>query len=767
MLKKISCLVIAALLLNFVPCSYAAASDIVRIKKIEFNGLENVKSGKVSDVIKSKKGKAYSETIARQDVRNILELSSFDDVQINFDKLTGLLTFSVKEKPFITKITFKGNKNISSGKLKGESVLKEKEFFDVFKLDESKAKITTLYRDKGFADVQIEVYPTIDPETNQMTISFLITENNKITIGGITAEGIKVFSPKKVIKQMKTKTGKVFKEDTFRQDLAVIEAYYKNRGYIDYNLKDYQTTFNEERTNMFIHLIIEEGVRYSVGEITFSGNSAIDEKHLRSAVSIKKGQIFNQEKLVETLQAVYELYSDKGYLNAQLDPQFIKGSELGVVDIAVSVVENTVVYVGNIYIDGLVNTKEKTIRREILLKEGDVLSGVKVRRSMERIYNLGFIDGAEPKIQPTGTFNVMDLAFDITEGKPGMVTAGAGYSSVDQFVGSLQFQHMNMFGLANRLNALWEFGARRQNYQLDWTDPWFLDKNMSLTLSAYDMTRVREYNPDNSSIGTITDAYDENRMGAGVRLGPRISDRVGLLFGYSYEHVNLYDIDERIPAEEVESWDIQRSRTSSVMAQITYDTRDYVFDPTRGQRQLLSTQVAGGPFGGNVNFVKTIAKSTWFFPTFWKFVLSFNLHAGYVTPYGSGFDDVPIYERFFVGGADTVRGYDYRTQIGPANGGNYMFVFNAEYKFPIVQQKGRPLLQGAFFYDLGGTWETWQELKQNFHLGTDRTNLKSGVGFGIRVATPVFPLRLDWGYGLNHKEGDRLQQFYFTIGNVF
>jgi outer membrane protein insertion porin family len=200
------------------------------------------------------------------------------------------------------------------------------------------------------------------------------------------------------------------------------------------------------------------------------------------------------------------------------------------------------------------------------------------------------------------------------------------------------------------------------------------------------------------------------------------------------------------------------------MSQIVYDTRDYIFDPSRGSRQLLNLQIAGGPLGGNVNFIKGVAKSSWFFPTFWKFVLSFNLNAGVIGSYG-GQASVPIYEKFYVGGADTVRGYKYRTEIGPTDGGEFMTVLNIEYKFPLVADKGRTILQGAFFYDIGGTWAKPEDIK--FALGTGENNFRSGVGFGIRFATPVFPLRLDWGYGLNHKEGDTLQQFYFTIGNVF
>lgn len=734
-----------------------AFADTNIISGIMIDGLKNVKPKSVNSVISSKKGKEYSSSAVRDDIRAILELGCFDNAEVNFDRNNGILTFSVAEKPYIEKINFKGNKQFSAGKLRSESVLKEKDHYDLLKFEETKTKITTLYRDSGYADVNIEVYPTVDSETNKMTISFLITENNKIVIGGVKIEGVISFKEKKILKQMKTKPKKVFKEEVFNVDLRTIETFYKNNGFMDYQFVTSSTTFNEERTHMYITINISEGVKYELGDITYEGNYAVDDSSMKKIIKLKKGNEFKQNNIYETLQGIYEAYSNKGYLQAVIEPSMDKSDKPGIVNINFSITENSVVYVGNIYVDGLVSTKEKVIKREILVNEGGVLAANKVRRSIEKIYNLGFIEGAEPQILPTGSPNIMDLMFNITEGKPGMITAGAGYSSVDYFVGSLQFQHMNLFGLAQRLNLLWEFGARRQNYEIDWTEPWIFGRNASLTLSAYNIERKRDYS-------YTSDAYKESRLGFSTRIGPRISDYVALLFGYSYEHVRIFDIDSRVRNEIVNATDLSKDRTSSVVGQIVYDSRDYVFDPSRGNRQLLNLQIAGGPFGGNVNFIKTQIKSSWFIPTFWRFVLSFNLNLGAVEPYG-GHTTLPLYEKFYVGGADTVRGYKYRTEIGPDDGGKFMSVLNIEYKFPIVSEKGRTILQGAFFYDIGGTWAEADDI--NLSLGTGKNNLRSGVGFGIRFATPVFPLRLDWGYGLNHKEGESLQQFYFTIGNVF
>ncbi len=447
----------------------------------------------------------------------------------------------------------------------------------------------------------------------------------------------------------------------------------------------------------------------------------------------------------------------KDILTAVLIRRFDKNMEKGLMDVNFDIKENNIVYVGNIYVDGLVSTKEYVIRREILLKEGDVFAASKVRRSMEKINNLGFIDAVEPQIQPTRDPSIMDLAFGITEGKPGMLSAGAGYSSIDLLVGTINLSHMNLFGRAQRLNLMWEFGARVQNYQIDWSEPWFMGKPMGFGLSAFNTQRILDY-------GTVSAAYTEGREGGSVRISPRLSDHLSLAFSYTYEYINIFNISDSAPVYLSTEAATANGVTSSVTSSIIWDTRDSIFDPSTGNKQSLSVQFAGGPFGGDQNYMKPEIRSSWFFPLIWKFVFSISGAAGIIQSFNPS-TDVPFYQRYYVGGAETVRGYTYRGQIGPDDGGLVMMVYNAEIKFPIVSEKKKSILQGAFFCDVGGDWATTDDFR--FSVGGDPNDMKAGVGFGIRFTTPVFPLRLDWGYGLNHRPGEDLSQFYFTIGNVF
>ncbi|OGS18794.1 MAG: outer membrane protein assembly factor BamA [Elusimicrobia bacterium RIFOXYA2_FULL_50_26] len=733
-----------------------AAETAGKISGVHFEGLKNVKEKTVKSQIKSKVGKPYSEDTVKNDIQTILGLNYFDNVEVNVDTAPVRITFDVTEKPYIKTIALKGNKKISSGRLKEEITLKEKEFYDAAKFEESKAKIRTLYGDKGYTDAQLEAYPTVDEQSNKMTVTFLITEGNRITVNNISLDALAAYKPKKILGLMKTRKKKIYKPETLSTDRQEVETFYKNNGYREAAVGEPVVTYNEERTFVDITLPINEGPRYKIGAITFSPNDNYTDEAMRNVLVIKPGQVYREDEFEESRHALAELFSDKGYLHTQIEPEFKTYPEKGVMDINFVINEGSIVYLGKVYIDGLTTTKENVIRRELTLKEGDVFAAPRVRRSIEKIYNLGFIDAVEPGIQPTEKPDVMDMVLNVTEGKPGVLSAGAGYSSVDQLVGTLQVQHINLLGRAQRLNLLWEFGSRKQNGEIDWTEPWFLNHPTSLGFGIFDTERVRDYSTELS-------AYKEGRRGGSLRVGPRINDYLSFLFSYTYEEVSVFDIEvsTTFAPDLVAAHDI----TSSISSQVVWDSRDNIFDANRGSRHSLSVQFAGGPLDGNVNFIKSLARTSWFFPSFWKFVFSVNGNFGIIENFGNS-TNVPIYERFHVGGVETVRGYlARRGEIGTANGGKAMLVLNAEYKFPIVQEKKRTILQGAFFADAGGSWDSMYDFSLDF--GTGPTNMKAGVGFGIRFTTPVFPLRLDWGYGLHHNPGEELNQFYFTIGSMF
>ena len=731
-----------------------------RISEIVFQGLINVKPSEIKSKIKTKKGDYFVSENITEDTKELLSTEYFDNVEVEFDTTTRKLVFKFYERPLVKKIEVRGNKKVSTAKIKEEIPLKEKEFFTKLKLEESKAKIFDLYDEKGYVYTTVDTEEILNSEKNQINIIFLINEGKKIVVDNIEIQGNKNFSRRKLLSLMETKRNKPFRETKLNTDIQKIVQFYKDEGFYDIEVSTPQV-LQIDQEKVKIMFTINEGIKYKVEEIKFEGNKVYSEKEIQKVVTLKKGKVFKQSELDLSVQSISELYAERGYLQVRIDPEIVKDINLRSISVVFKIDEGQQIYVDSIYIEGLQSTKEIVIRREILLKEGDIVNTKKLRRSVEKIYNLGFIDEVNIDFQPGATATSVDLVFNIREGRPGMLSAGAGYSTVDQLVGNLQVSHLNLFGRAQRLNLLWEFGQRRKNYEISWTEPWFLQKPVSLGVSLYDLTRIREYS-------TEPNAYKEERQGLELRAGPRISDVFSLLFSYSYENVIIFD--SKFPEDIPEG----KKLTSSIAAQIIYDTRDNIFDATKGTRQSLSLQIAGWSIlSGDVKYYKPIIRSSVFLPTFWKFVLSFNTTIGYIEGI-EGFDlNNAKYEKFYVGGAETVRGYAYR-MLAPENGGRIMFVFNTEYKFPIVQENKRTVLQGAVFYDIGGCWNEFNEI--DFSIGATEkwskygywdNKLKHSIGFGIRFTTPVFPIRLDWAWALNPRKGDDPLRFWFTLGQMF
>jgi outer membrane protein insertion porin family len=763
----------AALLILAAAALRAADTEARRlIAEVAVEGNRTVKRRTVLSKVKTRKNDVVVDPSFRADVDRLLETGLFDDVQVALEDLPGTadaaglprvrVTFQVRERATVKRIDFKGNFKLPDRKFRDEISSKPSEPYDRFKVAQDVQKVLETYRDEGYADAKVEPYTSLDPRKQRVILTFFITEGDRVMVRSVDVQGNRAVSARKIRRLMKnTRRKKVFKEDSLRGDLEEVKKHYQNRGYLEVEIAPPERTFNEDHTSVALRLDVKEGRRYSVGMFSFTGHTLFGEKELRKAVTLKTGKLYRQDRLDESQQNLQGLYADKGYLRAEITPEKLTQAfddQKGRVDIRFDIVESSVVYVDRIYVDGNTYTKEQVIRREILLKEGDVFAAGKVRRSVEKIYNLGFLDDVQVDVQQPRSPTRADIVFSVVEGKPGILSAGAGFSSVDGLLGTLQLQHINLFGRAQRLNLLWEFGERKQNYEIGWTDPWFMGKPMSFGVDLFDTVRRRPFGTDNL-------AFKEGRRGFQFRLGPRLTERLSLIHSYSFEEVRIFDVDPAHVGNVDPNLNITPSKTntSSLTNGVVHDSRDNVFDATRGMRNSATVQLAGGALGGDTHFYKPQVSNSFYVPTFWKFVFSVASRAGYVRHYPPS-KEVPITERFVMGGVDTVRGYDFG-EIGPPNYGRVMAVFNAEYKFPIVQERNRTILQGAFFADAGGSWLGGDDV--TLKIGSQKDQMRSGVGFGIRFKTPVFPIRLDWGYGLNHRPGEQISQFYFTIGNIF
>jgi outer membrane protein insertion porin family len=746
-------------------------SRFAKVSKIHVSGNKNIRERVILTQVKTKQGDLYDPDRLRKDVQSVYTLGDFDDVNVDVDETPAgvVVVFQVVEKPIIKRIEFKGNKKISRGKLTDTATLKENDPLDKLKLNTDVDKILSLYKDEGFAAAEVEPYTTADA-TNHVTVTFFIKEGIQVLVQQVIVRGVHAFPEPKVRKLMKTRKKKVFKQDQLVKDLDEMRKFYKNRGYQNVKVSDAQQEFNADKTRLTLTIDIDEGPLFHFGATSFSGNAIFQTSKLVPALQYKKGEVYSQDKMDATLARLKDVYGEQGYIRVQVNPTFKQDTDHGIVDPDFEVTEGEVVYVDHIGVEGNTHTKEFVIRREIQLKEGDAFSSVKARKSVERLYNLGFLDNVDIDVQQPNAPNKADVIFTVQEGKPGVLSAGAGYSSVDGLIGTFQVQHINFLGRGQRLNLLWEFGARRNSLDLGWTDPWFLGKPLTFGVDIFNVIRTMQ-------LGTDITAYTTRDRGASITAGPRFSDIYNLLFTYSFSNTLRYDVDPNLDfnsralilnnancANDPNCTEVTLIK-SNLTQQFIRDGRDNQFDPQRGSRESASV-TEGGLFPANaIHFIKPVLDYSVHFPTFWKFVLSLHGQWAEVKPYGQSGEGDIVDELFRVGGSDTVRGYELGS-VGVLQGGQVMNVYNIEYKFPIApDEHGKTLLQGVLFYDVGGSWNSLGDI--NYRITSQHTGLKQGVGFGIRFKTPVFPLRLDWGHALNPDPGEAHSQFYFNVGSLF
>ncbi|MDD5303517.1 MAG: outer membrane protein assembly factor BamA [Elusimicrobia bacterium] len=745
------------------------------IGDIKSDGLKNTKLSTIRGAIKGRKGDLYDRPDLDKDIQSLLGLGLFERVGAevsllekkvpeHFRKAAGsdrqiLLNFIVKEKPVIRKITFEGQKKLSRGTLSDLLTLKNKDPFDRNKLDEDREKLIAKYREKGFLDAAVEDEVRPDIKEGAVEIVFKVSEGPKSRIELVELGGVTAFKRKVLLKLMKNARKKVFVSKDLPEDVKKIEAYYKNNGFLDVAISSPLVTLSADKTRINIALGVAEGRSYRFGKTTFSGNLIYTSSEVAKTVEYREGKVFSQEKFEETIRGIQELYSDRGRLRTRINPVKTFDPKTDRMNVLYEIVEGPISYVGHVDVEGNKATKTFVLRREIVIKPGDVFRSSRVRRSIEKIRNLGFIDDVDLDLQPTPSDpDKVDLTFDVAEGKPGILTAGAAYSSVDGLIGTLSLQHLNLFGRAQKASLNWSFGKRVQDYSMSWTTPWLGDHPTSLGFDVYNTRRI---NPFDTSLS----AYVERRTGGSIRLGPRFEeDKYQLNLTYGLARISIENVQDQFKGTLSEGTSIQ----SSFGAEFSRDTRDSIWDPARGTRHGIGMQLSGGPFQGDIHFFKPSITNQGHYTLFtiedWPFVISAYHRGGYVTQFGKT-TQVPVQDRYFIGGQDSLRGYSPSGEAGFPQGGKIYSVANVEFGFPLARERKKTIVKFVFFADAGGAWDRARDVSGR--VGSGMRDLKTDVGFGLRFVTPAFPIRLDYGYGLNHRNGERLYQINFGLGPLF
>ncbi|MBR3604082.1 MAG: outer membrane protein assembly factor BamA [Elusimicrobiaceae bacterium] len=747
---------------------------------IDVDGLKNISKRTVTKAAHSKKRELYERYSVNEDILDISSLGNFDSVQVDISRSKGSakdelgqtypchrITYIVEEKPIFDRITYQGRKKLGKSAITSAMTLKLKDPFNEGKLINDMERIKAKYAEKGYISAQVKYEVIPDEKTNTVTVNLIIDEGPRVKVAALNLNGLSdsnVLPAEKIIKKASNRTGKVFKPQNLQRDWVKMVLYGRNEGFSEFNLTEPKIDISPDQTEVTLSYDVTEGEKVNFGTVSFAGNNVFTPEELKESVYIREGKLYNQKDFDDTVIAIQQQYANKGYLQVRVEPQ--KNIENGLLNVNYDISEGNVFYIDNIDVTGYENTKKYVFTREISIKPGDLYDSAKIQRSQTKIFNLGFINDVQIDIQPTADPQKVDLGFHVTEGRPGMFTAGLAMSSLDGLYGEVSINHMNLFGRAQRLSLRTLFGEEILDYTVSWSTPWIYDKPISLGADLFNTRRYRSFSDENQ-------AYTEKRVGGRLRVGPRFNDDIyQLSFGYSFENIDIYDVEEEfqcaagVPSDQCIPEGDQYMSTFS--ADIAVDTRDNIWDPTSGWRNSLGVSLAGGPIGGDLDlwylnarsiFNHTVLNIGGNYPI--VFVLSNKI--GSVRSYGRT-KEVPPYEKFFLGGADTVRGYERAGEVGPQYGGTTYYVMNAELRFPLAREGRRTMAQFALFADIGNSWNHFDDV--DFSFGPEDSQFKAGVGVGLRFTTPSLPIRIDWGYGLNHKSNEDRSHFYFNISNM-
>ncbi|MBD3246510.1 MAG: outer membrane protein assembly factor BamA [Candidatus Omnitrophica bacterium] len=733
------------------------------VSRIEIQGNSIVSDATIISKIKSRAGQPVSENVVNQDIKNLIATGFFETVEVNTRQGDDgqILVFSVQEKPVLDELRIEGARRIRARTIKETIQLKEGSFIDEYRLEEAVRKIEDLYAQKGFSQAQAE-YSLRSEDAGQTVVNITINESEVRKVRKVTIAGNEEFSDARILKLMKTRPAwlfnkGLFKEAQLKDDVSRIKDFYLQHGFSDAEV----SAETEKKTEgIYVTISVKEGPQYFIGEVEIKGNEMVSTGELRQSLVHTQGDVFSETALYEDAANLKGVYVDKGYIFANVEPLSIYDPQTERIQITYRVTENEIAYLEQINIQGNEKTKDEVIRRELRVYPGDKFDGEKLRRSKERLDNLGFFEEVTVDTEPGSKPNWVDLVFDVKEAKTGYVSFGGGYSSIDEFIGFMEIRQRNFdyqnwktfTGAGQDLSLNMSLGTITDRYQLSFTNPWIFDQPLSFGFDAYKKGHDQE-----DDVGY---AYEEDIRGGVLRLSREFGERVKAGVAYRFERVEISDVvDDATQALKDEAGE---NDLSTGEFHLSYDTRNSVFTPSRGIYVTNTLQLTGSVLGGDRDFVKYFVRGSKYFPLFHDSVLEIRGRVGFGDTIDST-DKIPIYERFFAGGASTIRGYQER-KVGPIDavtddpvGGEALFVANIEYTYPLVED----FLKLATFFDTGNVWAE----NQDFLDG----DLKSSVGLGFRVKTPLGPVSVDYGWPLDVEPGeeDKEGRFHFNISRGF
>lgn len=753
------------------------------VESINIVGNRKIEKDAITEKLINKAGSPLSLAAVKEEVQNLFKTGYFQDVEVSDApgaKGGVILTYKVVEKPSIASIEYKGNSEIDDDELGELTKLKAFEIIDYGKITKGVADIQKAYEEKGYYIAKV-TYEVIPVENQTVKVVFNVEENSQVIVKRISFLGNKDVPSDDLKSKMQTQEGSIFsaisgsgtfKQDAFEQDVQMLSYLYFNKGYVQAKVSRPEVTVTPDKKGIYISIRIEEGLQFNTGEVSFSGDLLFPTEELLETAKIDESEIFIYETVQSDIRDFTAKYGDLGYAYTNVIPRTFVREQDRKVDIVYEFDKGSKVYFGAINVVGNNRTRDKVVRRELRVGEGELYNETRKRESLDNIRRLGFFENVEFNSKtPAGREDIMDIDIVVKERNTGSFQLGAGYSSFSGPIFNAQLNQTNFLGKGQNVGLQIDYSRLQKRYRINFTEPYFMDTWWTL---GFDIFR------NDTFIPTL---FREKVEGAAMRVGHPIYGRY--LYGflrYKIDNTELF-MNPGQNATDVMDPKTATGVSSSLTASIEYDKRNDRFAPSKGVHTSASFEQAG--LGGDLDYSKADAFFRWYHNIFWNLVLRTNFTYGIVqAPKDKG---VPFTKKYRLGGPYNMRGFDFfdigarafsrqrylylQNKLPGVNnpnpisepeaarlanvvvGGDQQALMMIELEFPLVKEAG---IRAVVFYDMG--------MADNALVDTF---FREDVGFGVRWFSPIGPLRFEWGFPLDRRTGEEGSEFQFAIGAPF
>ena len=763
-------LLLGGLIWAFGPRDGLAQETGQRISAITVQGNKRIEVPAIRTRLTLKEGERLTAERIREQIRALYQMGYFEDVRVETEPRAGgvAVIFVVTEKPFVTEILFDGNDNLAAEKLTEKLTVRPQSFLDQKQIKDSVERLRQLYEEEGYFSARLmPIIKSLGEERKSLT--FFIVEGPKARIKTVAFDVANAIPAKKLKKILVTREyfwltswfddSGVYKKEELDNDVERIRQIYFDEGYLDVNLGKPTVDLSPDRKWFTVRFSIVEGPQFRFSRIGYKGQTIFSEAELRTGSKLKDGDIVRMAEVREDITRATDLFGSKGYAFSDINPVIQPDPESKTAMVTFDVKEGALIRVRNINISGNDKTRDKVIRRELRVNEAELIDTAAMKLSFKRLNNMNYFETVEiiPKQIDPGA---VDLDIKVKEKSTGTFSVGGGFSSLDKLGLVADVTEGNLFGRGQLLKVRGQFGQRRTSGVITFREPYLFDDALSAQVDIF----ARQ---------TFFTSYFESRRGADLVFGKWFSEILNGSATYLLESVeysndlanelflggggvtNTLASDLPLLIQQ----QLGKTTTSAVILGVARDTRDFFVDPKSGAVHRLTLQFAGGPLGGSNDFYKVSGDTSWYFPMAWDTVFNPRARVGFAHSYTAG-SRLPVGDRYFVGGIQTVRGFQFG-QAGPVAsdqsplGGPKQLIFNLDYIFPVSTEFK---IKGVLFFDYGKAFndgEAWN------------LDLRPATGIEGRWISPFGPLRLAYGLNLDRRTGEQSGVFEFSVGSLF